>query len=287
LIILVDTRYVLYRSHYTTGMLALEDGTPTGAMFGLCRTLRSFHEAYNKGGEIVKFLLCHDGGIPEFRKAMIEYKAGRTIDEDVRRKVNAQEKVVQESLPLAQWILPGFEADDLIASFCTSFGSDEQIAIITNDQDIWACLRDHIWIQKSISDPVVNIEYMGKEYYGITPDLWPLCRAIGGDQSDNIKGIPGFKAKRASNWIMGGAVVELLQDPTNRQIVERNMTINRLVTELKDWPEPTPIEMESWNNFVLTYDMVNCLLGHSMALLGDRLNETDDLESYKYPEEWK
>ena len=133
MIVIVDTRYILYRSHFKMGNLTYE-GLPTGAIFGLTRTLRSFR---NKYGDDTKFILAHDCGVPQFRKDLTnnEYKGNRSVDDEVRKALSFQEGVLLQHLPVAQWIIKDTEADDLIASFCKHYKTSSNICIISNDKD--------------------------------------------------------------------------------------------------------------------------------------------------------
>ena len=287
MIILVDTRYVLYRSHWTTGTLAASDGTITGALYGLCQTLRSFHESYSKAGETVKFLLCHEGGVPAHRLAFDEYKGGRNTDETVRELVKAQEKIVWNEMPLPQWRVDGFESDDEIASFCNNYPGDEIIVIVSNDGDLWSCLGDRVIIQKSISESPITAKKLAEDYNGILPEYWIYVRAVGGDKSDNIPGIPGYKAKKASKLLMSGTLKEFLQeDPARAEIFTRNFHLMSLTRYLEDWPEPQSIDQSTWNAFVNKYEMVTCMIGQSAKEIRVHLDAADDRD-FSFPEALK
>jgi DNA polymerase I len=282
MIILLDVRYLLYRSHYKMSHLATSTGIQTGALFGLCRTVRSFHDHYSKQGE-VKFLLCHDCGIPAFRKSLEGYKSGRDKDPALREAIKSQEQIVQEELPLPQWVLEGFEADDLIASFCDA-NPDERILVISNDKDIWACVTDNVKIQKSISEPVIDIVYIGETFPGARPDFWPLIRAISGDSSDKIPGIKGYAIKKACGLIRSPESLQLfLQDPEIMAVIQRNLRIMALVKTLRDYPESRAIDNESWNEFMIKYEMVTCTVNHNIEEIQEAIDLSVDLDNYKFP----
>jgi 5'-3' exonuclease len=277
MIILVDVRYILYRSHFTTGALSFGD-VPTGSIFGLLQTLKTFHEAYQD----CRFLLCHDGGIPQFRyEACPEYKGNRdSVGNDVRDTIDMQERIIQSNAPLSQWVIAGYEADDLIASFCTNWKGEGQIGIITNDRDLYSLLTDKVFIRKSISDSEFTVTSLIDEY-GVQPDIWPLVKALAGDKSDNITGLRGYKEKRASKAIREGSID--FKDPQIRDLVQRNLQVVQLVKTLEGWPEPQAIDTLSWNSFCSAFGIVKVQFGESIFDVQDRI-KTLPPGSYDFPE---
>lgn len=256
MIAIVDTRYVLYRSHYAINQPLSFQGMNTNALFGLVRTLRSFRNEY---GNDLKFILCHDTGIPQFRMDASngEYKGGRNKDSEVTTIINNQQDLVQRYLPLPQWIVENTEADDLIASFCKHYDTQDQICIITNDKDIYSSLSERVFIRKSIKDKPFTAEEFALSYRGATALEWPLIKAIAGDKSDNLKGVPGYAETRASKFVMEGRVDEILFNSLNRDIVEANLKIVTPITSYRGWPEPLPITITSWNIFCNQFQMVH------------------------------
>lgn len=266
MIVIVDTRYILYRSYFKMGHLS-HNGIRTGAIFGLARTLKSFRRYY---GDDVKFLLTHDSGVPQFRLELSnnEYKAGRSTDDVMRTSVNEQQSIVQEKMPLPQWIEVQAEADDLIASFCINHDvTKEDVCIITNDKDIYSSLREGVFIQKSVKDRPFTVDDLYFEYHEATPEIWPLIKAIAGDKSDNLSGVPGYKEARASKTINQGAINKIMGNGEHRAIVERNLKIVTPITSYKGWPEPQPINITDWNMFCNSYGMVLSRIDQDLSTL--------------------
>ena len=267
MIVIVDTRYVLYRSNFKMGYLSFNN-VKTGAMFGLTRTLKSFRNHY---GEETKFLLTHDSGIPQFRKDLSgdNYKSGRSADEETIKSVNEQQAMVQYHLPLPQWVEPQTEADDLIASFCINHDVEkEDVCIVTNDKDIYSSLRDGVYIQKSVNERPFTVDDLFFEYNEATFETWPLIKAIAGDKSDNLAGVPGYRELKASKLIKQGKVAELLlTNPEYREIIERNLKIVTPITSYKNWPEPQAIDVTEWNTFCNRYGMVQSRIDQDLKTL--------------------
>ncbi len=272
MIVIVDTRYVLYRSHFKTGHLSY-NGVYTGAMFGLMRTLKSFRRHY---GDSTKFILAHDSGIPQFRLDLSndEYKSGRTTSDPIRSAVNDQQSIIQKELPLPSWVEVQTEADDLIASFCINHDvSKEDVCIITNDKDIYSSLRDGIFIQKSVSERPFTADDLYFEYHEATSETWPLIKAIAGDKSDNLNGVPGYKEARASKTINQGMINKIMGNGEHRAIVERNLKIVTPITSYKGWPEPQPVNITDWNMFCNSYGMVLSRIDQNLSTLFQSNNQ--------------
>lgn len=277
MIILADVRYLLYRSHFTTGGLSFND-IPTGAIFGLLQTLKTFDEAYPGS----RFLLCCDKGIPQIRAQLCpEYKGGRNVDPDVREEIRIQESILLEESPLPIWTHQGFEADDLMASFCQNWPEGDDIILITNDKDLYSLLKSNVRIRKSISNPEFTVEMLAEDYHGATPGMWPLIKAVAGDKSDNISGLRGYREKRASKAVIENTVD--FKDPEVRSLIERNLAVVQLQSHLTDWLEPEILNASKWNAFCKKWGIVRLLIGESMDEIQKRMRDANP-DDYSYPE---
>ena len=282
MICLIDSRYILFRSAHT--MRGLSSGEiPTASIYGMCMTVRSFAKLYPDA----RFLLCWDvhekGDQVSFRRELIpEYKKGRHNDPELLKEVNIQQDIIETEFPLPQWKVPGAEADDLIASICRVI-DDEVICIISNDKDLWSLLKPNVFIQKSVSDSIINEAKMAEDFNGVTPDLWPLVKAIAGDKSDNISGVPRIREKTASKMIAEKTVYDLLSDPEVKALVERNLQVVTLQSQFVGWPEPQGIDVKAWNEFCDKYEMVTAKIGHDMKDVEARLVDRDPSD-FSFPE---
>ena len=123
---------------------------------------------------------------------------------------------------------PTFEADDLIATLAEKFKrkkgdgdvaqdggeNDLQVVILTGDRDTLQLVEDdHVVVQtfnKGVSDTTVYNDAAVREKYGLAPSQMVDWKALVGDPSDNIKGVPGVGPKTALELLQKfGSVEEL------------------------------------------------------------------------------
>jgi DNA polymerase-1 len=113
---------------------------------------------------------------------------------------------------------PGYEADDLIATLAEKFKTlpDVQVVILTGDRDTLQMVEgDKLVVQtfnKGVSDTTIYNEPAVIEKYGIAPNQMVDYKALVGDPSDNIKGVPGVGPKTALELIKRfGTVKEMYE----------------------------------------------------------------------------
>jgi len=100
---------------------------------------------------------------------------------------------------LASFDVPGFEADDLIATLTKKAVKDAMnVIIVSSDKDILSLVGDHV---KVLNEPR-QILYDAKkveEDWGVTPAQMPDVLSLMGDSSDNVPGVEGLAKKRQSS----------------------------------------------------------------------------------------
>lgn len=82
----------------------------------------------------------------------------------------------------------GFEADDVIGRICKDY-KEEEIIICTSDQDMYQLLNDTTCIIEARKNSYYSERDFRREY-DIAPKMWKRVKAIGGCNSDNVKGVP-------------------------------------------------------------------------------------------------
>jgi len=96
-------------------------------------------------------------------------------------------------LPVSQIMVDGVEADDVIAYACQILPDYNKI-IVSNDKDfIQLCNHDTILFRPTQGETLNKNRVI--EQYGISPNWFALARAIAGDKSDNLPGVPGIGLK--------------------------------------------------------------------------------------------
>lgn len=149
----------------------------------------------------------------------------------------------------------GFEADDIIASFCKTH-KNHQIIICTSDQDLYQLLTNNVCIINTKTNKYYTKTYFENEY-GIKPEEWKHVKSIGGCSSDNVKGVPipqtditkkqlHVAEKGALNYIKGEMkpttkAHKAITSFEGQQVVKRNLKLVTLpfngTPEIKIRPE--------------------------------------------------
>ena len=106
-----------------------------------------------------------------------------------------------KALNVADYSLDGYEADDIIGTF-SKIGSDMSMSVdvYSSDRDLLQLIDDNVTVhllKKGVSDIEVNTPKVFFDKYGITHELMIDLKALMGDPSDNIPGVPGVGEK---NW---------------------------------------------------------------------------------------
>ena len=210
--LLLDVSAIAYRSFYVMGGLSYQ-GNDTGVIYGVFREIDRLQKRYPDG----KIVFCFDGGSEKRKAISSEYKANRRIDLEDAEKVAARRNFRKQLKQLRKSYLhaagfrnifyqKGYEADDLIASFCKghkSVKSADKIVIVTSDQDLWQLLHGSgvIWQNAATGEIITSTDF--KKKWKIAPYKWANVKAIAGCSSDNVAGIAGVGEKTAAKYLAG------------------------------------------------------------------------------------
>ena len=198
LLMLIDGPSLVYRGYFALPPLTLSDGTLVNAVFG-------FLQIVLRGMQDVKpdyAMLSFDVGKPQFRfDAHPEYKAGRpSMPDDLRAQFPIVREIAQMmGMPIRE--LQGYEADDVIGTLskkATAQGVDTMI--VSGDLDGLQLVDDHVRLlttRMGVAATVIYDEAKVMERYGLRPDQMLDYKALKGDTSDNIPGVPGVGEKTA------------------------------------------------------------------------------------------
>jgi 5'-3' exonuclease len=215
--ILVDGLNFAYRSHHGHKYLATKDHTPTGVIYA---TLRLTLDTYKQWPD-ARLIFCWEGGLGKggvtpWRREIRggrAYKATRVQSEDtpiVLKQVDTCMKILHV-LGYGQFYVPGLEADDLIGVIATRLASNlsdwdgDHVLILSNDRDYFQCVDTSVSVLRKEGDRMVRITPKKVlEEFCIHPDDWTKYRALVGDVSDNIKGMPGCGPKTAPKLLAAG-----------------------------------------------------------------------------------
>ncbi len=198
-LVLVDAYSLLFRAFFSGRYLSTTDNRPTGALFGFSNML--FSLLNNEQPDAI--VVCWDAPHRTHRSQAFEaYKAHRpAIDPQLTAQQQPARDIVA-AFGIQSAEQPGYEADDLIGTLSVR-GRQEgyKVIILTGDSDQFQLVNDDVHVQitqKGVSEVKVYDAATVRERYGIGPEAIADFKALTGDTSDNIPGVPGIGDKTAS-----------------------------------------------------------------------------------------
>ena len=199
-IILIDGHSIMNRAFYGVPLLSNSTGLHTNAVYGFLNILFKVLDEENAQYLAVAF----DLSAPTFRHKKYEaYKGTRhAMPDELREQIRVMKEMLQ-AMGVPLMMLEGYEADDLIGT--ASKHAQEQgldVRIISGDRDLLqlASDRTQVRIPKTKKSGTEVEDYFAqdvKEKYLVTPQEFVHVKALMGDASDNIPGIPGVGEKTA------------------------------------------------------------------------------------------
>lgn len=207
-LVVIDGKSVFYRGYYAMPGLSLRDGTPTGGVYGFASLALEIMKnlepdyvavAWDKKGTSIRKRL----------ELLPTYKAGRSTPPD---DFFAQIPILHELLAACGWPLyelDDYEADDIMGALAQQASAQGiETCLITSDLDMLQLVGPltHVYALKKgfTSIEKFDVDYF-VEKYGIAVEQFLDLKALKGDSSDNIPGVPGIGEKTG---------VQLLQDYT-------------------------------------------------------------------------
>lgn len=195
---ILDVLGFVFRAYHALPPLTNARGEPVGALVGFMSMLLKWRMA-NPGGCLA---VAFDSVEKTFRHGLFEgYKAKRPCapEELTSQMTTIKEVCILLKLPILE--MPGYEADDLLASAAHQAGDRSwEVTLVSSDKDLGQCLAPHV----TIYDPLKEIYRKEKdmeEIWGVSPHQIAFVQALAGDTSDNVPGIPGIGIKTASQWV--------------------------------------------------------------------------------------
>ncbi len=193
-ILLLDSNSLLNRAYYALPNLTDRTGMHTGAIFGYMNMLINVINKYKPTHAVAVF----DRKAPVFRKAIYEgYKAQRKpMPEELAEQLEPLKDILRAMrIPVAE--MDGFEADDIIGSISKQW--EYPAFIVTGDRDSLQLVSDrvHVLLTKKGVSEVEDYSPERLKEDGLTPSQVIDLKALMGDASDNIPGVPGVGEKTA------------------------------------------------------------------------------------------
>jgi DNA polymerase-1 len=241
----VDGHHLAYRTFHALKGLTTSRGEPVQAVYGFAKSLL---KALKEDGDAV--IVVFDAKAPSFRhEAYGGYKAGRApTPEDFPRQLALIKELV-DLLGLARLEVPGYEADDVLASLAKKAEKEGyEVRILTADKDLYQLLSDRIHVLHP-EGYLITPAWLW-EKYGLRPDQWADYRALTGDESDNLPGVKGIGEKTARKLLEEwGSLEALLKNldrlkPAIREKILAHMDDLKLSWDLAKVRTDLPLEVD-------------------------------------------
>lgn len=203
-LVLMDGHSILNRAFYGLPDLTNREGIHTNAVYGFLNMMFKILAQENPDYLAVAF----DVHAPTFRHDLFqEYKGTRKpMAEELRQQVPLMKEMLT-AMGVCIVQKEGFEADDILGTLAFR-GEKEgmQVSLISGDRDMLQLATDNICVRipKTKKGGTEIEDYYAKDVealYGVTPREFIDVKALMGDSSDNIPGIPGVGEKTASALI--------------------------------------------------------------------------------------
>lgn len=204
-LVLIDGHSILNRAFYGVPELTNSEGLHTNAVYGFLNIMFRILEEEKADHLAVAFDL-HE---PTFRHKMYaEYKGTRKpMPEELREQVPLMKDIL-EAMEIPVVTLAGYEADDILGTLAKRMaGEGKEVSVVSGDRDLLQLADEHIKIRipKTNRNGTEVKDYYPedvKREYQVTPQEFIDVKALMGDSSDNIPGVPSIGEKTATNLIV-------------------------------------------------------------------------------------
>lgn len=201
-VVLIDGLSILNRAFYGVPELTNREGLHTNAIYGFLNIMFKILEEEQPQYLAVAF----DVHAPTFRHLMYDaYKGTRKgMPEELREQVPVMKQLL-EAMGIAMYEQAGLEADDILGTLAKKAQAQgKTVSLISGDRDLLQIATDQIKIRipKTRMGKTEIEDYYAKdveEAYGVTPKGFIDLKALMGDTSDNIPGVPKVGEKTATS----------------------------------------------------------------------------------------
>ena len=260
-LVLIDGNSLLHRAyHALPKTLTTSEGEVVNAVYGFARMLLKVVKDLKPSHLVVAF----DVKGPTFRhREYAKYKEGRPeMEEDlVGQLPKVKELLTAFGVPIYE--AQGFEGEDVAASLKSQIPNSKfqtETVIVTGDRDVLQLVDEKTKVYsplKGLSDPVIYDAKEVFERYGLRPDQIVDYKALRGDPSDNIPGVPGVGEKTAVDLLQKYETLEEVFNhlneltPRQQKLLRGQKEQAELSKKLATITTDAPVEL----------DLEKCLVG--------------------------
>jgi DNA polymerase-1 len=205
-LLVIDTSYLSWCCFYAMRHQLNHGEINTTVTFGVLKMLVNLHERYLPAATIWAL----DSRQSLRRKEFPEYKSSRDAKTMSAKDIKKRKAMKKQVKWMTGTVLPelgyknifevsGYEADDIIAAI-TAYEDDNQVIIVSADEDLYQCLDENvsIWTRKKL----ITLDTF-RDTWKLEPWQWVDVKAIAGCSSDDIPGVDGVGEKTAAKYLRG------------------------------------------------------------------------------------
>ncbi len=261
LLLLFDGNALVHRAfHALPPLTQHKTGELVNAVYGFAGTLLKVFADFKP----THWAIAFDRPTPTFRHEMFEeYKAQRpATPEELKGQIKKVHQLV-EAFHIPVFEIDGFEADDVLGTLGKQ--ADEQgidTIIVTGDNDMLQAVLPRVKAlapRRSFTDTVLYDEEAVEQKYGIKPDQLADLKALSGDVSDNIPGVPGVGEKTATKLLQQYGSLQGIYDHIE------DITPAKLQNTLREY-RPQAFQSKELSTIVkdvpITLDLKTCQVSH-------------------------
>ena len=225
LAVVLDGNAIVHRAFHALPPLTDRDGRLVNAVYGFTTTLLKVIRELSPTYVVDTF----DGPEKTFRhESYAEYKAHReAAPQDLYDQIPIIKEVL-DALGVPYLVAPGFEADDIIGTLATSLPKkDIDVAITTGDMDTLQLVNERVSVHtfaRGFSEQVVYTPAAVTARFGFGPEGMIQYKALRGDPSDNIPGVPGVGEKTGAALIQQFGTVAAMYSALEKKDLPKGIT---------------------------------------------------------------
>ena len=214
---LIDGSAQFHRAYHAIRGLATSRGLPTNATYGFTTMLKKLVE--DEKPERIGILFDPPGRTLRHEEYK-EYKANRVkMDDDLAVQIPYVKRVCEVfRMPILE--VPGYEADDVIATLCRqAVGQGLKVIVVSGDKDLLQLVDDDVLVLNPGREGMGATLYDRKtveEKWGVPPERVVDVLALVGDAVDNIPGVPGIGDKGAKDLVREFGPVEAVLENADK-----------------------------------------------------------------------
>ncbi len=252
---LIDASAYIFRAYHALPPLTRKsDGLPVGAVQGYCNMLWKLLKDMKGADGPTHLAAIFDHSEKTFRNDLYDqYKANRSAPPEDLIPQFPLVRDATRAFGVHCVELPGFEADDLIATYaCKARDAGGECVIVSSDKDLMQLIGPSVVMWDPMKDRRLAEEAV-MEKFGVTPDKMIDLQALIGDSVDNVPGAPGIGPKTAAQLLDEYGDLDTLlerageiKQPKRRETLiehrEQILLSRQLVRLTCDAPAPEPVE---------------------------------------------